>query len=348
MQKNVLTVMIKTAGAIVTALVLFAVLDGIFMPKYITENRDGNITAEYYNEKTPLDAVYFGSSTVYNAIAPDMIWNEYGFTSYTRANASQTVWQSYYLIKDTLKHNKPKVITLDVSFMKYGEDFYEEASNRKMIDGMKLSPDKIMCAKDSMWEDESIYSYIFPVLRFHSRWDELKTEDFRYALKRPEVTYDGFIPEYGKTAEAEEYDPIIMDDYSFPARPVKYLKMIMDLCDREQVPLLLMKTPTYINNWFPEYDDQLEEMVKTHDNIDYVNFDQYADSIGLDRREHYIDGHSHLNVDGAVKFSGFFGRYLTDRYDLPDHRSEDTYSSIWNDRYTRYCVDIEKGKAALK
>ncbi|MBO4336602.1 MAG: hypothetical protein J5842_00840 [Lachnospiraceae bacterium] len=341
MKKNILTLIIKTAGILLTAWVLLAVLDGIFTPKYITENRDGNVTAEFYDVETPLDVVFFGSSTVYNAVAPDLLWEKYGFTSYTRANASQTLWQSYYLIRDTVKNNRPKVITLDMSFMKYGEDFFEEASNRKAIDGMRLSPDKMMCARASMWKEESLYSYIFPVLRFHSRWDELKGEDYRYAIKRPQVTYDGFIPEFGRVEHPEEFDPIIKDDFSFPAKSEKYLEMIIDYCAKEDIPLLLMKTPTFINTWVPEYDRQLETIAGEHENCDYVNFDESAGVIGLKRDEDYIDGHSHLNVDGAEKFSGFFGQYIRDRYDLPDHRGDDTYSTVWDDRYTRYCVDIQ-------
>ncbi|MBQ7464160.1 MAG: hypothetical protein IJS86_04795, partial [Lachnospiraceae bacterium] len=298
--------------------------------------------------KTPLDAVFFGSSTVYNAVSPDLMWDRYGFTSYTRANASQTMWQSYYLIRDAVRHNRPKLITLDVSFMKYGEDFVEEAANRKAIDGMRLSLDKLRCAKASMWEKESLASYVFPVMRFHSRWDDLKGEDIRFAFGRPEVTYDGFIMEFKKTEEVEEYEGLELKDPLFPRKAEDYLIKIMDYCEQEKIPLLLMKTPTYINTWFPEYDERLEEMTKGYEGCDYINFDVDADEIGLDRKEDYVDGHSHLNVEGAQKFSVYFGGYIKDRYDLPDHRDDDRYCGVWNDRYTRYCMDLEIGKAALK
>ena len=339
---------IKTVGVILTALLLLFILDGIFSPKYITENRDGNITSEFYHVKTPLDAVFFGSSTVYNAVSPDLLWDRYGFTSYTRANASQTMWQSYYLMKDTVRSNRPGLITLDVSFMKYGDDFFEEAVNRKTIDGMRLSADKIRCAKSSMWEEESLFSYVFPVFRFHSRWDELGGEDFRYAFRRPEVTYDGFIMEFDTTDEPEEYDRLELKTPLFPQKAEDYLVKIIDYCAKEDIPLLLMKTPTFINTWFPEYDDRLRQIAGGYDGCDYVNFDYCADEIGLDRGRDYVDGHSHLNVEGAQKFSLFFGEYIKERYGLPDHRTDDRYSGVWNDRYTRYCRDMEIGKAALK
>ena len=50
------------------------------------------------------------------------------------------MWQSYYLMRDTVRYNRPKLITLDVSFMKYGDDFAEEAANRKISVDTSSSP----------------------------------------------------------------------------------------------------------------------------------------------------------------------------------------------------------------
>ena len=322
-------------GFIITGTLIY-VLDSIFMPKYISENPDGNVTAEFYDVKTPIDAAYFGSSTVYNAIPADFLWHEYGISSYTRANASQTIWQSYFLMKDTIKTNRPKLITLDVSFMKYGEDFYEEPSNRKTIDGMRMSLDKFRCAKASMWKEESIYSYIFPILRFHSRWKDLKPEDFLYAFKRPAVTYDGFIMEFNEYAENDDFLPASEEDNSFPEKPEEYLKKIIDLCESEGISLMLMKTPTYVNNWYPSYDRELSEMTSGYDDVEYINFDIYEEELGIDRHKDYVDGGSHLNVAGAEKFSRAFGAYIKDRYELEDHRQDENYYEYWNKKYERY------------
>ena len=346
--KNVFKTVIRMIGAVMIAGIMFFVLDGIFAPKYVSENIDGNVTAEFYEVPTPIDATYFGSSTVYNAIAPDYIWNEYGIASYVRANASQTVWQSYYMIRDTVRRNKPSLITLDMSFMKYGEDFFEEGSNRKTIDGMKLSADKLGSAKASMYFEENLYSYIFPVLRFHSRWDDLKDEDFKYAFKRPQVTYDGFIMEFGTPDEMPEFDDAKPEETGFPPKATEYLEKTIDLCEKENIDLLLMKTPTYINNWYPEYDEMLLQTAEGHDRVEYVNFDDYAQEMGIDRQTDYVDGHSHLNVYGAEKFSRFFGQYIQENYGLKDHRGEENYAGCWNERYERYKNAKEMENAPLK
>ena len=67
-------------------------------------------------------------------------------------------------------------------------DAKSEAYNRMTLDGMKLSKYKIASIRESMTEDENMASYIFPLLRYHSRWSELSSEDFRYMWKTPSVT----------------------------------------------------------------------------------------------------------------------------------------------------------------
>ena len=47
-----------------------------------------------------------------------------------------------------------------------------EAYNRLNLDGMKLSKEKIKAVKASMMDDENLIEYIFPLLRYHSRWSE--------------------------------------------------------------------------------------------------------------------------------------------------------------------------------
>ena len=66
----------------------------------------------------------------------------YGISSYIRGSAEQLIWQSYYLLEDTLKYEKPQVVILNVLAMTES-DAKNEAYNRMTLDGMKLSKYKI-------------------------------------------------------------------------------------------------------------------------------------------------------------------------------------------------------------
>ena len=326
----------KTASIILAALVILIICGRVFIPKYATENVDGRVTGDYYAEEGPVDVIFVGSSTVYNAYIPACIYEEYGFTSYDRANASQTIWQSYYMIRDAINYNKPKMVVLDASFMKYGEEFKEEPSNRKTIDGMRLTVDKMMAAKVSMYEEESLLSYVFPILRFHSRWNDLKMEDLKYAFSDPKVTYDGFIIETGRDEEAAAAEEGSDESFAgFPDKPSEYLMKIIKLCRDEDVTLLIAKTPTLMDNWYVQYDEELDRIAKENGLV-YINFDNAMDDIGLVQTEDYVDGYAHLNVFGAEKFSHYAGAYLRDNYDLPDRRGDESTNRAWENRYFEY------------
>lgn len=327
---------------IMVILFLIVAVNRIFIPKYVSDNQDGRVTKEFYDVKTDLDMIALGSSTVYNGISPDYLYQQYGFASYIRSNASQTLWQSYYLLKDALRTKTPEVVLVDMSFMKYGEEFVEEPGNRKTIDGMRLSKDKYDCIKASMWEGEEPITYLFPVFRFHSRWKELTTEDFYYAFTEPQVTYQGYIMQFDVPEEQTVYEKEPKESYEFPEKAWLYLDKITELCKQKNIPLLLMKTPTYTNNWYDEYDELLTAYAEKN-KISYVNFDWYKEEMGNNLRIHYVDDGSHLNNAGAENFSKFLGKYLTENYTMTDHRQDADFDRIWKNYVIRYETDKAEG-----
>ena len=75
--------------------------------------------------------------------------------------------------------------------MQYNEP-QKEAYNRLTLDGMRMSASKIRAVKASMMEDERLIDYIFPILRYHSRWNELTREDFKYIFKKDKLFHNGY------------------------------------------------------------------------------------------------------------------------------------------------------------
>lgn len=333
---------VKIISAIILISMVFSVLDHIFIPKYVDENQDGCITREFYDEKTKLNVMGLGSSTMYNAMSPVYLWEKYGITGYVRSNASQTLWQSYYLLEDAIKYNRPELVVLDMSFIKYGEEFIEEPSNRKTIEGMKNPFAKLGAIESSKYSEEQPLSYYLPVLRYHSRYKELTAEDVKYAYNRPTVTYDGFLMDFSIPEEQNIYEPGAAEETEFPEKSMKYLNKIMDLCEKENIQLLLMKTPTFVNSWHSEYDDMIEKIANER-NLTYINFDAYADTMDLDVRRDYVDDGSHLNLVGAHKFCDVLGDVITNKYNLSDNSGDKELVAIWNDKASKYDEAVSKG-----
>ena len=324
--KNIIIVILKT----VLVVFLAATLAGIFMPKYIFENQDGRITQEYYPNACYTDVVFAGPSTAFSGIDPRVLFEQNGISSYVRANASQTMWISYYMLEDAVKVHRPELICLDVTFIKYDDDFVEEPSTHKALDCMRLSRSKIECAKASMGKDEKLADYIYPLFRFHSRWKDLSIDDIKYAWYFKNVTKCGYIADT-ETDPADPGDLVYSrpDDDIIGPKTMGYLERIMKLCDDNGIQLLLFKTPAHSDNWSVSLDRQIEDKADEY-GITYINFDALNDDIGLDYSLDTPDKGAHLNDNGAVKFSKYLGDYIMRTYNVSDRRGQNSYVRHWN------------------
>lgn len=303
-------------------LIVFLVitLNRIFLPKYINENQDGRITQEYYPRAGDTDVIFVGSSTVHSGIDPRVLMEEQGISAYLRANASQPMWISYYMIEDALRWHTPELVCIDTTFIKYGDDFVEEPSTRKALDGMRLTPSKIRCIKASMGEDEKMADYIMPLFRFHSRWKELTLDDFKYAYYNKPVTINGYLPD--DEVEAAEPGPLVYakeGDTTLSSRNVEYLKKSIELCQSKGIQVMIFKVPAHSPNWSRDYDEQISNIAKEY-GLSYINFDDKNDEMGLDYSTDTPDGGSHLNASGAVKYSRYLGEYIRENYIVSDRR----------------------------
>ena len=187
---------------IVTALILILalyLLQRLLMPKYMGDVVEGAMIQEYYDENKDHDVVFVGDCELYENISPEVLWEEYGINSYIRGSAQQLIWQSYYLMEETLSYEKPDVLVFNVLSMQYNEP-QRETYNRMTLDGMRWSPSKVKSILASMTEEEHFIEYVFPILRYHTRWNELTEDDITYFWDRPD---EGGCKTCGKCAGGE-------------------------------------------------------------------------------------------------------------------------------------------------
>ncbi|MBR6223192.1 MAG: SGNH/GDSL hydrolase family protein [Lachnospiraceae bacterium] len=328
----------KIFGAIITLAVvcgIFFVLQRVFMPKYVSEILEGGMIAEYYDEHEDHDLLFIGDCEVYENFSPITLWENYGITSYIRGSAQQLIWQSYYLLEEALKYEKPKAVIFNVLSMKYDVP-QSEAYNRMSIDGMKLSKSKLDNVKASMMEDETSISYLLPLLRYHSRWNELKKEDFEYAFKeKNKVTVSGYLMHCEVNPVKTIPDPKRLTDYTFGENSYKYLDMITKICKDNDIELILIKAPTLNPPWYDEWESQIEEYAAKN-GLRYYNFLENQEEIGIDWNTDTYDRGLHLNVYGAEKLSDYFGNILSKELSLPDHSGDSNIQKIWADKVKAY------------
>ena len=114
----------------------------LLMPKYINDIIEGRLIAEYYDNAGGNDVIFVGDCELYENVSPITLWEDYGITSYIRGSSQQLIWQSYYLLEETLRYETPKVVVFNVLSMKYNEP-QNEAYNRLTLDGMRWSSSKL-------------------------------------------------------------------------------------------------------------------------------------------------------------------------------------------------------------
>ena len=68
---------------------------------------------------------------------------------------------------------------------------------------------------------------------------------------------------------------------------------------------------------------------------------------GVDWSKDSSDGGGHMNIDGAEKVSKFLGKYLKDRYRLPNRREDPAYKQ-WELDDQIYDAEERAGKMAME
>ena len=315
---------IKTAAAVASVtlfwLAVIFVLQCLLVPKYQSGVVEGSMIAEYYKDKTRHDVVIIGDCEVYENISTVELWRKYGITSYIRGSAQQLPWQSYYLLEDTLNYETPEVVVFNVLSLKYNEP-QSEAYNRMTLDGMRWSTSKVNAIRASMTDDENFADYVFPLLRYHSRWSELTNDDFKYMFSRDPVTHNGYYMRVDVRAEDEFPDPMPLADYTLGENAMSYLRRMDKLCREKGIKLVLIKAPTKFPHWYDEWDKQISDYADKN-GLSYINFIKLRDEIGLDMSTDTYDAGLHLNVYGAEKMSDYFGQWLVDNCGVSDRRSD--------------------------
>lgn len=326
---------------LLVTVLLLGFLQELLMPKYQTVSREGSLTAEYYLEDDPdHDVLFVGDCEVYEGFTPPTLWEEYGISSYVRGSAQQLAWQSYYLLEETLRYETPKIVVYNVLALKYGKP-QNEAYNRMTLDGMKWSSSKVDAILASMTKEESFASYVFPLLRFHSRWRELGTEDLTHLFSHDALSHNGYLMQTGVKPKAESDVTVnALADYTLPQTAMEYLDRMRLLCEENGVELILIKAPTnnWKYHWYDEWDAQIVDYAALH-GLAYYNFIPLCEEIGIDWQTDTYDGGAHLNVYGAEKLTSYFGAILCNRHGLQSRQNEPALSALWQQKLARYYAE---------
>lgn len=331
--KNLKTVLSVTAVLLVFV-ALFCLVSQLLSPKYMTDLVEGSMLSQYYGEAGDHDVIFIGDCEVYANYSPMEMYRSQGITAYIRGSSQQLIWQSYYILKETLNYESPKAVVLNVNSMRYSEPV-KEAYNRLTIDKLRWSSEKVGIIQASMTEEEDFLSYVFPILRYHSRFDELTSEDFEYLFRTKDNTWNGYLVNKNINPVGSLPTKRPLADYTFADICYGYLDKIAALCKQNGVELILVKAPSLYPYWYEEYDAQIAAYAGEN-GLTYYNFTECIDLIGLDFQVDTYDAGLHLNHTGAVKLSNYFAQILAQEHGIADHRSDPQIAAVYDEKLKRY------------
>ena len=333
--------LIKVALFIVLTIFIYTKVAYVFQYKM----KDDKIRQLYMEPKNSLDVVFVGSSHVYYSISPMKIWGEYGIASIDAASQSQTVPTSYYVVKEAIRVQHPKVIVMDVYYMTYNRYARSQGILHRATDSFAFtSPNRWEMIHDIVPNSEGkedVWSYYFTLGLYHSRWKNLKQKDFhpQMVYKKGHVMSTKIKGRQMIYNDSSEKSPM-------PDMTLEYLKKIKDYCDKHDTELLLVGIPyTYLDGHEKSAEKQMKRLrwfedYASENGYNYLNMFECMDEIGLDSEKDFCSP-AHTNLVGGEKITSYLGDYLVSNYDLQDHKNEKKYSK-WNEDYQLYINEKDR------
>ncbi|MBR3691164.1 MAG: hypothetical protein IKL89_00495 [Clostridia bacterium] len=275
-------------------------------------------TESFYAEpKDSLDVLFVGSSRIMCGIYPLLLWEQYGMTSFDCAGSAQVIAQSYFQLKDALNFQSPRLVVVDVSTVANGNVYTGvESFVHTQLDHMR-SPLVRLEAIFTLLPREKRLEYCLPLVKYHSRWSEIRREDFDRApdTSRGAVVYLGH-------SEKEDVPPPELipraEMGSLADIPRTYLEKIVALCAEKGAEVLFVNLPCVRDRDFQLAYNAVEPLAERL-GVPYVNF-LYEEELGLDYEREMFDT-AHLNSLGAEKLTAWLGAYICENYEIPDRRN---------------------------
>lgn len=258
--------------------------------------------------KDSVDIVFIGSSHQFCSISPEILYDEYGIESFMLATSAQTVPMSYYAAMEAIELQHPEMIVFEVCYCSNDFRTVTDEMSHCFFDGMPECRAKYLAIEDLIEKEKRINYYLL-LGTYHSRWKELTESDFSMTqfTDRGGVYYD--VVENNspiKVIPESETEPI-------PSEMEKYLDMMVELCEENDVELVLYAAPF---NTLYDSDEETERLERRQrmfnyigeyakeKNVRFYNLFYEIEQLGLDNSGDWMD-RQHFNCYGQEKFTRY-------------------------------------------
>ena len=334
----------KLLKVVLFAALAVLMLRGIQTVFYAADDRSFHSIAGFYQEpENSLDAVFIGASNTFEFFQPPVAWEDHGIAVYNYTAPAMPTQGLKYVMKEV--YQKQPDALLIVNLNKIKNDEFKYAALHYFVDFIPFSANKIALIRElapsvgieSFWDQ---LEFCFPIIRFHSRWPDLRSDEFYRVPTGKGASSDnafinGIVDYTGlyRTSEqrnrlSSEQEAVVNDMLAFCA-------------ENPEAKVLFVFVPQIQSNadiigQYNAIADQLTEA-----GLDVLNAFSAIDGIGVDLRGDFFDS-NHFNVHGSLKFTEYFAHYLIEKYGFTDKRGDPAYAS-WAETAENYDAIVATG-----
>lgn len=337
---------VRAAAFLLLFAVVFTMVNNVFSRP--SNDYNHRMIAGFYEEpENTLDAVYIGSSNCFTFWNPVFAWKNYGIAVYHYACDDLPFAATAHLIEEVHKTQPDALILVNLNALHDNE--IKQSFTHCLVDNMPMSANKIRLirhlAKTAGWTESECMEFYFPIIKFHSRWNELQMNDFGFggnSIKNV-ITYESFMTEADDISGAY----LQSDEFAEPPEDIlRNLLELLDYCDENQVRIQFVFVPRTETDIavFRQF-NTLKQITLDRGYPVLDTMDKLED-MGINLATDYYDG-GHANIHGSMKFTRYLSEHLIESYGLTDKRGHEAYAG-WDkaarkyaDYIAPYALDIE-------
>ena len=290
----------------------------------------------YREKKGSLDAVYFGGSEVNAFWQPTFGWNDRGIAVWDYTVDSVPADAMKYMMMEVHKTQPQALFIISLGAFKKDTAVGSMEAIHRLIDYMPFSLNKVRMihhlVEGTEYTGLDRLEFYFPIIRFHTRWDELGkwvlgAADEDYKSSRHRYNFRNNVLDIREDYhQSDERVPV-------PEDIKAAITEVLDYCDEQQLQVLFVKTPQARLNETLGRMNTIEDMITARG---YLCLDllKNVEDTGLNLQTDFYN-RFHTNVHGSLKYSHDLADYLVEHYGFTDKRGTAGWES-WDEAAEAY------------
>lgn len=274
-----------------------------------------------YEPDNTIDVLTIGSSSIYCSVSPLNWWVKYGYTGYTWGEPCQRIFEAYEALQQVYRHQTPKVVFLEVGGL------YWDYTDIQAWDSM---------VKARMQR-------VFPVIAYHNNLSPGGMKNLgapHHSLAKGYLYHGEAVP------PGQIVDYMQPDDGGtepIPKLCIQELGRCISFCRSKGSAVVLFSVPEH-KGWNMKMHREIANLAADNQ-TEYLDLN-LALRASMDWSTDTVDGGIHLNAFGAKKVTDYLGKYLTDHFQLTDHRGDSAYAA-WDTDWQTFSKHVDKTFSVL-